>query len=260
VLEILSTHRYRAAVQALALTLLVLLPLSATSYADELENQLKDAISQLKANQGAKSPETARINSAAVSKVNRIESALTVPTPLPADPAREVLSHVTSAQASEPFPKPEDVVLPPENREFNPPIASSPYQEPKRSGEPPPLPPRCTKEGTVKLPRDEAEKQEEVRIDRLYIPAKFVPPEADEVYGSKVQVYGYDKENPSREVRVAAESDGIPCVPFRFRITNRYEYLDYGKAAFKNYDQHYQKRNVLPTTHPWVLERLSSLR
>ncbi len=149
------------------------------------------------------------------------------------------------------FPAVEEVVMPPMPTFAVP----TPIEEPAvwRSEEPPlKRPPRCEKNGTNRVLRYSDLDDTKILHERIYLSEDMVPLDAAEVYGSQARLVPYG-EPTSEEVMRLMQSDQVPCVPFRRRLTKAAIYEDWGINALKNYEA---KPSAAGVFHPWVEQKL----
>lgn len=143
----------------------------------------------------------------------------------------------THVHASEgiPFPKLEEVVLPPP-----PPIPPFPTSVMIENPPQPEYkkPPRCDNAQTIReaLPQEYGSSEEVVISDILYLPEDLMPVDPMDVFGSQVVTYTYGPKSGDG-VFVRMFYDAVPCLPYRIRYTNKARYYDRGNVALKNYDK-----------------------
>jgi hypothetical protein len=156
-----------------------------------------------------------------------------------------------------PFPESSQIVLEPEPTLAPLPTPDMREYEASRDLQDysPYRPPRCEQSVTkVQSLVSNASKQRSkvVYYDTLYLPEDMVPIDVSEVFGqeTKLVVYGAGKgEAPYLHMKLK----GVPCLPFRLRITDEIQYLDYGQNAYKNYDADPAGQG---TVHSWVKKKL----
>lgn len=72
--------------------------------------------------------------------------------------------------------------------------------------------------------------------DVLYAPEELVPLDSAQVYGTKAKVFGYGTGS-DESVYLRMRIHQVPCVPYRYRMSNKTVYEDFGNNALKNYDK-----------------------
>ncbi|MCB9030651.1 MAG: hypothetical protein H6619_06325 [Deltaproteobacteria bacterium] len=79
--------------------------------------------------------------------------------------------------------------------------------------------------------------EKKVLLDILFVKHDFYIPE-DRAYhlGKQVLIRRYNSEKPSYGSHTARALQ-VPCLPYRYRVTEKYTYKHYGKDALLNYDQ-----------------------
>jgi len=191
----------------------------------------------------------------------RQEAGLVNPTPLPAATSAQPTPHLWFPIASHiklheglPFPPVDSIVWDPdppglkELRESSPPAApipvAAPYQRPSRCE-------RHYTTRTVMYP-DAVEEKDTPLFDKLYLAEDMVPLDSGEVYGARTRLYTYGTTSGAG-VYLRMESDRVPCVPHRVRMTNTAQYEDFGFNALKNYTKDQSGQG---TFDAWVSNKL----
>ncbi len=157
-----------------------------------------------------------------------------------------------------PFPEVSSIVWdpdPPSARESSLPSGSAtplptetPYERPRR----------CEGNKTIRIEiyADIAEKKEPPFYDVLYAPEDLVPLDSAEVYGTKVKVFAYGPGSDDSVYR-RMRTHNVPCLPYRYRMSNRAIYEDFGHNALKNYDKDPKGPGAFD---PWVTKKLFGSR
>lgn len=191
----------------------------------------------------------------------RQEAGLANPTPLPATTAAQPTPHLWFPIASHiklhegiSFPPVDSIVWDPdppglkELRESSPPAApipiATPYQRPSRCE-------RHYTTRTVMYP-DAVEEKDKPLFDKLYLAEDMIPLDPAEVYGGRARLYSYGPTS-GEGVYIRMESDRVPCVPYRVRMTNTARYEDFGLNALKNYTKDQSGQG---TFDAWVSNKL----
>jgi hypothetical protein len=107
---------------------------------------------------------------------------------------------------------------------------------------PSPVPVRtCSNSETKKtlIPKDSSKKRlkKGTFYDVLILRKEDLPEKPLEVFGKRTIINLYDRSGDdfySTSLRYA--SDFIPCIPYRVRITDRFQFTHFGKDALRNYD------------------------
>jgi hypothetical protein len=182
--------------------------------------------------------------------VGEVDQAMVRATPtfIPAN-VPQVVSHVR-AEGGIPFPKQEEVVFEP--FEFKTPTPDPnyvPWEGPKYK-----RPGRCDRANTEKIPLsiNGAPMREEGLLDQIYLSEDLVPVDAGEVFGSHASLIPYGPSSGDG-VYVHMETDNVPCVPFRIRITTTTMYRQSGNDALRNYDK---KLSGEGEFHSWIQQKL----
>lgn len=166
---------------------------------------------------------------------------------------RQVEVARTHVRASEgvPFPKPEEVVVPPPPP--LPPLPTSVVMENPPSPEYK-RPPRCEDDQNIReaLSFEYGPSEEIVVSDVIYLPEDLMPVDPMEVFGSKANTFTYGPKSGDG-VNIRMYYDAVPCVPYRIRFTNKAKYVDRGNFALKNYDKQPSGRGQY---HTWMQQKL----
>jgi len=85
---------------------------------------------------------------------------------------------------------------------------------------------------------------QEIFADYLYLKLDTEPSNSEDLFGKGVEIYPY-KPQSRDPLSLAVATIGLPCLPFRFRITNRAVYRDTGLNALKNYSEDYSASGKL---------------
>jgi hypothetical protein len=153
-----------------------------------------------------------------------------------------------------PFPTVDAIVWDPdppglkELRESTPPAApipiATPYQRPSR----------CERHYTTRTVRypDGVEEKDKPLYDKLYLAEDMIPLDPAEVYGARARLFSYGPTS-GEGVYLRMESDRVPCVPYRVRMTNTARYEDFGFNALKNYSKDQSGQGLFD---PWVSNKL----
>ncbi len=153
-----------------------------------------------------------------------------------------------------PFPPVDSIVWDPdppglkELRESDPPPApipvATPYQRPGR----------CERHYTARtlMYSNVTEAKDKPLYDKLYLAEDMIPLDPAEVYGARARLYSYGPTS-GEGVYLRMESDRVPCVPYRVRMTNAARYEDFGMNALRNYSKDQSGHGVLD---PWVSNKL----
>jgi hypothetical protein len=218
----------------------------------ELESELRSTVDRLRQSVHEGKPDAvARSEARAKGRVGSIERSIAQSAEAPPqDPRDSLIEHVTVGKGI-PFPKPEEVVVRP------PPAIEVDFEKEQAAARPrvplqPTIPPRCSKNVTLRISRDIPDKSEQVIYDVLYIPAEYLPLDPAEAFGNetRVRVVGGDG---SKEILEQLADDGITCIPFRTRIIPGIEFRDFGKVALRNYSKRQTGKGQL---HPSVAQKI----
>lgn len=191
----------------------------------------------------------------------RQEAGLVNPTPLPAATSAQPtprswfpIASLIKLHEGLPFPPVDSIVWDPdppglkELRESSPPAVpipiATPYQRPSRCE-------RHYTTRTVMYP-DAVEEKDTPLFDKLYLAEDMVPIDSAEVYGARARLYTYGTTS-GEGVYLRMESDRVPCVPYRVRMTNTARYEDFGFNALKNYTKDQSGQG---TFDAWVSNKL----
>lgn len=123
-------------------------------------------------------------------------------------------------------------------------IPPKPYQRPSK----------CERNETKReiLYPDSNEKEGDIIYDLLFLPENLETEESAEVFGKKTRLRAYGPgADPSVYTRM--ETHDVPCVPYRFRMTNIASYTDSGLNALRNYDKDPSGPGIL---HRWVQQEM----
>lgn len=164
-----------------------------------------------------------------------------------------VLSHIRGSEGIT-FPEVGSIVWDPNPRTLREPDVlgilitpiptETPYQTPKS----------CQENKTLRqdVKSDLVEEKSPPIYDVLYVPEDLVPLDAQSVFGVKTKVFGYSSgADDALELRMSM--DRVPCLPYRYRISNKGIYEDFGFNALKNYDKDPAAKGVY---HPWVSRKI----
>jgi len=194
-------------------------------------------------------------------EVARREAGLANPTAPPAPTSAQptprswfpIASHIKLGEGI-PLPPGDSIVWDPdppglkELRESSPPAApipiATPYQRPSRCE-------RHYTTRTVMYPNAVEEKDKPL-YDKLYLAEDMVPLDPAEAYGARARLYSYGPTS-GEGVYLRMESDRVPCVPYRVRMTNAARYEDFGFNALKNYTKDQSGQG---TFDAWVSNKL----
>jgi hypothetical protein len=150
-----------------------------------------------------------------------------------ADAASTPKTHIVGKDGI-PFPNIEDIVMRPPPT----PNALTPTPTPAPPWSPVPYePPRkCEKNETTRAVFNDKEAEEKEHLkDLLFVPEGLVIEDYEETFGKGVEIEPYTIPY-SRGTLVRMEVYGIPCVPYRIRMTNVADYTDSGVNALRSYD------------------------
>jgi len=106
--------------------------------------------------------------------------------------------------------------------------------------------PNCRVSRTVKTPTGFKGDRKDKRalFDMLFMRKSELPLNPDEVFGMNtfVQPFSTDKPNaPS----LSTVGMGVPCLPYRMRVTRSFSFRDEGLNALRNYDEDPQGEGIL---------------
>lgn len=73
--------------------------------------------------------------------------------------------------------------------------------------------------------------------DYLFLSPDELPAKYEGQFGQRVRILVYKFDDPTSPVHDVAKGMGVPCIPFRLRITAKYTYQHYGKEALRNFDE-----------------------
>ena len=148
-----------------------------------------------------------------------------------------------------PFPAPgsitdEDFYPPTPTPEatFTPLPTATPWQKPCR----------CELDKTEVVVHSPERDPKDVYYEELFVYEGFMPLDPVEVYGAKVRVHPYNPQD-GKGAEIRMEMYGVPCIPYRFRMTATSYYYDTGLNALRNYDSDPTGKGKL---HPWVSNKL----
>jgi hypothetical protein len=91
-----------------------------------------------------------------------------------------------------------------------------------------------------------------VYYDTLYLPEDMVPLDSSEVFGQETHLVPYGPES-GEGAYLHMKVHGVPCLPYRIRITRDFDYRDLGRNAYKNYDASPGDEGKF---HSWVSKKL----
>jgi hypothetical protein len=150
------------------------------------------------------------------------------------------------------FPAPAEVVLPPLPPGLVPSVSVTEQARWESRSTLPSRPPRCERNFTNRFERYPDFVDTTIVHQRIFLSIDLVPLDPIDVYGPNVQLVTYGGEDmDSENKRMAAY--GVPCVPFRRRLTPAALYEDYGTAALKNFADDPAGSGKL---HVWVGQKL----
>jgi hypothetical protein len=152
-------------------------------------------------------------------------------TPPQAEPniGPNILSHVTLNDGID-LPKKEEVVLEPTPIPSPDPTKLAPIIKPEIYHPPG----RCERNETKRTMLYPVAEENQALYDVIYLSEDLVPLDPDEVFGVGVSLYPYGSDLSSVSY-ITMRVHGVPCLPYRMRITNAAQYEDFGLNALKNY-------------------------
>lgn len=163
----------------------------------------------------------------------------------------EITLEYTIVRGSEgiPFPDPASITdedfyppTPTPKATFTPLPTATPWQKPGR----------CELDKTEVVVHSPERDPKDVYYEELFVYEGFMPLDPVEVYGAKVRVHPYNPQD-GKGAEIRMEMYGVPCIPYRFRMTATSYYYDTGLNALKNYDTDPTGKG---TPHPWILKKL----
>jgi hypothetical protein len=154
--------------------------------------------------------------------------------------AVDILSHVTRSEGIA-FPKQEEIVLEP-----------TPTATPDAQGErhivlPEPeyrRPGRCEMNETRRVVMQPGVAETAASYDYLYLPEEFVPVDPEEVFGPGVNLEPVGPQS-GKGLDIRMRVKGVPCIPYRRRITEAASYEDFGTNALRNYSKDQAAKGTL---------------
>ena len=218
---------------------------------DDTLSQLQRQVDEIRRSQGiGTSPSDRKISASAKKAAAEAERIMNQVPPTQAPVASPLpVTHIR-AEGGVPFPKQEEVVFEP--FEFKTPTPDPhyvPWEGPRYR-----RPGRCDRSNTEKLdfPNGASDTPEEILLDQLYLPEDYVPVDSSDVFGSRTALFPYGS-NSGEGVYTHMETDNVPCVPFRIRITTTTMYRQSGNDALRNYDKKLSGKGEF---HPWIQQKL----
>jgi hypothetical protein len=213
------------------LVLIALLSGPCYGYADDLAKELQGAVSEIKQQAGITGPSDG-LQAVAVSETPQVENQAATTPGQPSGAAVEILSHVTFPEGIE-FPKEGEIVLEPTPTTVPDPQDDRqivlPESEYRRPGS-------CEKNETHRVVITPGVAETRAYYDYLYLPEEFVPVDPEEVFGAGVNLEPVGPQS-GEAVYVLMRVKGVPCVPYRRRITEAASYEDFGTNALRNYSK-----------------------
>ncbi len=222
-------------------TLVLFALLSTRCYADDLAKEFQGAVSAIKQQVGGQqaSDQQAGVTGLAdgmqavvVSGTPQQDNQVSTTPQETNRAAVDILSHVTLSEGIE-FPKQEEIILEPT------PTATPGAQEERRIVMPEPeyrRPGRCEKNETRRVVVAPGVAETKAHYDYLYLPEDFVPVDPEEVFGAGVNLEPVGPQS-GEAVYVIMRVKGVPCLPYRRRITEAASYEDFGANALRNYSK-----------------------
>ena len=223
------------------------------AHADDTLAELQKHVDNLRAQQqGTNQTDNKRIFDKARAQAEGMSQSLNQPASQAevAPDAKLPRTHVR-AKDGVPFPKPEEVILPPQPT--MPPIVMTNdmaenfivpvYKKPPRCDRP-----EARREESI---FDDGNRDETTIGEILYLPEDLMPVDSMEVFGSKVQTFTYGPQSGDG-VNIRMTLDKVPCVPYRIRLTNRARYYESGDFALKNYERDPSWRG---NYHAWIQKK-----
>lgn len=92
--------------------------------------------------------------------------------------------------------------------------------------------------------KGDKEKLAKVIMDVLFLTQDQLPLSKTNVFGEKTKVHVY-KPGTQDKASVLAQASGVPCLPYRVRITRKFRHTHYGLDALKNYDKNQHGKGFL---------------
>lgn len=168
-------------------------------------------------------------------------------TPEPAIDPSKINLRVISGKEGIPFPRPEQVVMQPTPTPqnypaFTPIPTPTPYQRAAN----------CERSNITKNVALPNVKDNQILLDKLFLPQDLVPLDPEEIYGPQVELYPYGP-NVGEGQYILQEMYSVPCLPYRIRSTAWGEYQITGVDALKYYDR---KSSVPLRLDKWVSKKI----
>lgn len=221
------TARYYPTLMTAALVAL----LPPLGYGDDLAKEFQGAVSAMKQDAGIAGL-TDGLQAPPAVGTERSSSDV-VATPLQKTSAAvDILSHVTLTEGVE-FPKEDEIIWEPTPTAPPIPEVDKAQQQQERTYR---KPGRCEKDGTRRAIWNAGASETRALYDYLYLPEDLVPVDPQEVFGADVKLEPVGPKS-GEAVEILMEINGVPCLPYRRRITDLASYEDFGVNALRNYSK-----------------------
>lgn len=205
-------------------------------------DQIRDAFNSVREQAGLAGPTLSPTNGVATASVE--------------PPARQWFPIASHSKVNEgiPFPPVDSIVWDPDPPGLRELWESTPRAEPVPIATPYQRPSRCERNYTTRsvMYSDSREERDKPLYDTLYLAEDMIPLDPAEVYGARARLYPYGPTS-GEGVYLRMESDRVPCVPYRVRMTNAARYEDFGLNALKNYTKDQSGQGLFD---PWVSNKL----